>query len=179
MTTPLLSLSIVSLLGATAIAAPFKLTSKDFKDGAAIPDKHEFNGFGCTGGNVSPELDWANPPAGTKSFALMVRDPDAPTGSGWWHWVVYNIPADTTSLAEGGPVPKTAVQGNTDFGSPGWGGPCPPVGSGVHHYEFTLFALKVDKLDLPANATAAFVGFNVIGNAIDKVKLTGLYSRAK
>jgi Raf kinase inhibitor-like YbhB/YbcL family protein len=175
----LLSLSLVSIFGATAAAAPFTLTSKDFKDGGNMPDKQEFNSFGCKGSNVSPDLEWTAPPAGTKSLALMVRDPDAPTGSGWWHWVVYNIPADTTSLPEGGPLPKTAVQGNTDFGVPGWGGPCPPVGSGVHHYEFTLFALKVDKLDLPATATAAFVGFNVIGNAIGKTKLTGLYNRAK
>jgi Raf kinase inhibitor-like YbhB/YbcL family protein len=164
-------------LSTTALAAPFSLTSKDFKDGAAMPDKQSFNSFGCSGGNVSPDLAWANPPAGTKSFALMVHDPDAPTGSGWWHWVVYNIPATASAIPEGGPVPKGASEGNTDFGKPGWGGPCPPAGSGNHHYEFTLFALKVDKLDIPAGATAAFVGFNVIGNSIGKVKLTGLYSR--
>jgi Raf kinase inhibitor-like YbhB/YbcL family protein len=170
---------------ATASSAPFKLSSKEFKEGGAIADKNSFNSFGCSGENASPELEWSNPPAGTKSFALMVHDPDAPTGSGWWHWVVYNIPADATSLpagagkADNSALPKGAVQGNTDFGSPGYGGPCPPAGSGNHHYNFTLFALKVDKLDLPANATAAFVGFNVNANMLGKVKLTGLYSRKK
>lgn len=169
----------LTLFAATAAAAPFTLKSSDFKDGGAIPDKHVFNSFGCTGGNVAPALEWANPPAGTKSFALMVHDPDAPTGSGWWHWVVYNIPADAKSIPEGGPLPTGAAQGNTDFGTPGWGGPCPPVGSGNHHYNFTLFALKVDKLDLPANATAALVGFNVNANTLGKAKLTGLYARKK
>jgi len=172
-------------LAATASAAPFKLTSPDFKEGATLSDKSSFNSFGCTGENVSPELDWANAPAGTKSFALMVRDPDAPTGSGWWHWVVYNIPADAKSLpagagkADNSAVPKGAVQGNTDFGTAGYGGPCPPVGSGNHHYVFTLFALKVEKLDLPATATAAFVGFNVMASSLGKATLTGLYGRKK
>src|SRR5690242_14059514 len=93
--------TLVLALTATASAAPFKLTSKDFKANGPIPDKNAFNSFGCSGGNASPELEWSNAPAGTKSFALMVHDPDAPTGSGWWHWVVYNIPADTTSLPQG------------------------------------------------------------------------------
>jgi Raf kinase inhibitor-like YbhB/YbcL family protein len=170
----------LTMFTASALAAPFKLTSKDFKEGGAIPDKNAFNSFGCTGENVSPQLEWSNPPAGTKSFALLVHDPDAPTGgAGFWHWIVYNLPADTTSIPAGAPLPKGATQGTTDFGSPGWGGPCPPAGSGNHHYHFTLYALKVDKLDLPANATAAFVGFNVNANAIGKAKLTGIYSRKK
>jgi len=162
-----------------APAATFRLTSTSFKDGGAIPDKFALNSFGCTGGNVAPALAWSHPPAGTKSFALMVHDPDAPTGSGFWHWVIYNLPPDTTELAEGGALPKGATLGNTDFGAPGWGGPCPPVGSGDHHYRFTLFALKVDKLDLPAGATPGFVGFNVHANAIAKTTLTGIYNRKK
>jgi Raf kinase inhibitor-like YbhB/YbcL family protein len=169
----------ITLLSATAVAAPFKLSSKDFKDNGTLDDKFSFNSFGCSGANTSPELEWTNPPAGTKSFALMVYDPDAPTGSGWWHWVVYNIPATATTLAQGGPLPEGAVEGNTDFGKAGYGGPCPPPGSGNHHYVFTLFALKVDKLDIPANATAAFVGFNANANALGKAKITGLYGRKK
>lgn len=172
-------------LAATASAAPFTLKSTDFKNGAALSDKASFNSFGCSGENVSPELEWANPPAGTKSFALMVRDPDAPTGSGWWHWVVYNLPADAKTLpagagkADNSAIPKGTAQGNTDFGAPGYGGPCPGQGSGIHHYVFTLFALKVDKLDIPTTATAAFVGFNVVANSLGKATLTGLYSRKK
>jgi Raf kinase inhibitor-like YbhB/YbcL family protein len=164
-------------------AAAFTLTSAAFKNNAAIPDKYSFNGMGCTGQNVSPPFEWKNAPAGTKSFALMAHDPDAPTGSGWWHWVVYNIPADATSLPEGagaGPtLPKGAMQGNTDFGKPGYGGPCPPPGSGKHHYNFTLFALKVDKIDVPPGASPAMIGFNASANMIGKAKLTGLYARSK
>ncbi len=167
----------------TVEAAAFTLTSAAFKNNAAIPSKYSFNAMGCTGENVSPPLEWKNPPAGTKSFALMAHDPDAPTGSGWWHWVVYNIPADATSLAEGAGggagLPKGASQGNTDFGKPGWGGPCPPPGSGKHHYNFTLFALKVEKIEVPPGASPAMVGFNANANAIGKAKLTGLFSRAK
>jgi Raf kinase inhibitor-like YbhB/YbcL family protein len=176
-------LKIGAVLFATAgvaEAAPaFTLSSSAFKNNAAIPDKYAFNGMGCTGENVAPPLEWKNPPAGTKSFALMVHDPDAPTGSGWWHWVAYNIPADATSIPEGGALPKGAVGGNNDMGKPGYGGPCPPPGSGKHHYNFTLFALKVDKIEVPPGASAAMVGFNANGNAIGKAKLTGIYSRGK
>src|SRR5580704_3293973 len=96
------SLLTLTLCAATAGAAPFKLSSSDVKDGGTLDDKFTFNSFGCSGANTSPELEWSNPPAGTKSFALMVYDPDAPTGSGWWHWVVYNIPATATSIPQGG-----------------------------------------------------------------------------
>lgn len=175
--------AVGSLTGSKTVeAAAFTLTSSAFKNNAAIPEKYSFNAMGCTGENVSPPLEWKNVPAGTKSLALMVHDPDAPTGSGWWHWVVYNIPADATSLPEGATsatLPKGAAQGNTDFGKPGWGGPCPPPGSGKHHYNFTLFALKVDKIEVPPGASAAMVGFNVKANTIASAKLTGLFSRAK
>src|ERR1700733_4363453 len=167
-------------LSTTALAAPFALTSKDFKDGGAMPDKQSFNSFGCSGGNVSPDLTWTNPPAGTKSFALMVHDPDAPTGSGWWHWVVYNIPATTTALpagagaAAGTLLPAGAVQGRTDFGTHAYGGPCPPPGQ-VHHYHFRFYALKVAKLDVPADASSALIAFNVHANALAEAQITALY----
>ncbi len=180
-----LAVCLSTIAFATAVAAaPFTLKSTDFKAGGAIPDKFTFNSFGCTGDNVSPELEWSNPPAGTKSFVLMVHDPDAPTGgAGFWHWVVYNIPADAKTLPQGAgkadnsAIPKGATQGNTDFGTPGYGGPCPP--SGNHHYNFTLYALKTDKLDLPAGATASFVGFNANGNMLGKATLTGMYAAKK
>jgi len=162
--------------------AAFTLTSPDLSEGGTIAAAQVFNDFGCKGGNVSPALAWSGAPAGTKSFALMVHDPDAPTGSGWWHWVVYNIPPGTTSLPAGAGDPKKnlmpagALQGRTDYGTIGYGGPCPPEGA-PHHYHFRLYALKVAKLEVPADATAALIGFNVRAQALDEAALTGLYGR--
>ena len=166
-----------------AHAGKFSLSSPDLQPGKRIADKHVFKGFGCEGGNVSPALEWKNAPEGTKSFAVTAYDPDAPTGSGWWHWVVYNIPADATGIAAGAgtekgeSLPKGSMQGRTDFGAPGYGGPCPPVGHGTHHYTFTVYALKTDKLELDANATAALVGYMINGNKIGKASFTSTYSR--
>ena len=172
---------LTTILAAGA-AASFTLTSPDLAKGKPIPNKHVFNSFGCSGENVSPALEWKGAPKTAKSFALTAYDPDAPTGSGWWHWVVYNIPASTTKLdagagdAKGAGLPQGAAQGNTDFGSPGYGGPCPPPGK-PHHYIFTIYALDTDKLDIPANATAAFVGFNIHGHTVGKASLTATYGR--
>ena len=180
-----LSFAIIAALllasAGTAGAAPFTLTSTSFKNGGNIEQKNAGNIMGCTGESKSPALEWKNAPEGTKSFALLVHDPDAPTGgAGFWHWIVYNIPAGTTSLPEGGPLPPGAVQGNTDMGKPGYIGPCPPPGSPKHHYNFMLYPLKVDKLDVPPGATASYVGFNAGANVIGKpAKLTGLYARPK
>ena len=185
---PATLVSILALAAGAATAAAagkFTLTSPAFKNNAVMPDKDAFNQMGCTGENTSPALAWSNPPAGTKSFALLVHDPDAPTGSGWWHWVVYDIPADATSLPEGAGkeggsgLPKGAKQGKTDFGSAAYGGPCPPPGSGKHHYNFTLVALKVDKLEVPDAASPALISFSANASALGKAKLTGIYSRAK
>jgi len=162
--------------------ATFTLTSTDFTQGGTLANAQVFNQFGCKGGNISPALAWSGAPAGTKSFALLMHDPDAPTGSGWWHWVVYNIPAATTSLAAGagdpkkGLMPAAAVQGRTDYGSIGYGGPCPPPGQ-PHHYNFTLYALKVPKLEVPEGASAALIGFNVRAQALGEAQLTGMYGR--
>ena len=175
----LLSLVVAS----SAVAADFTLTSSDIKPGATLSNEQVFNGFGCSGGNISPALNWSNPPEGTKSYALMVHDPDAPTGSGWWHWVVWNIPATVRSLPAragdpaSGLLPAGATQGNTDFGSPGYGGPCPPPGDKPHRYYFRLHALKLEKLDLPAGATAALVGFNVNANTLAVAELMATYGR--
>jgi Raf kinase inhibitor-like YbhB/YbcL family protein len=153
------------------------------KPGATIADEQVFNSFGCTGKNISPALNWAGAPKGTKSFALSVYDPDAPTGSGFWHWVVFNIPADVTSLPKGAgdpksdAAPKGAVQSRTDFGVPGYGGPCPPKGDKAHHYRFTIFAVDTEKLDADENASAAFVGFNLHFHTLAKATLTGLWGR--
>lgn len=160
------------------------LTSPDLKQGGTVPQKFVFNGMGCTGENVSPALEWSNAPADAKSFAVTVYDPDAPTGSGWWHWVVYNIPADAHALPEGAgsgkaELPAGAMQGRTDFGAPGYGGPCPPPGDKPHHYVFTVYALKTDKIEVPADATAAMVGFNLHANELASAKLTATYGRKK
>lgn len=175
----------VSLAGA-AYAQKFSLSSPDIKNNGPIAAEQVFNGFGCSGGNVSPALKWSGAPKGTKSFALLVHDPDAPTGgAGWWHWVMVNIPATASGLdkgagkGDGSALPAGAQQIATDFGAPGWGGPCPPAGDKPHHYHFTLYALKVDKLDLPQGATASLAGFMVNTNSIGKARLTGLYSRKK
>jgi Raf kinase inhibitor-like YbhB/YbcL family protein len=159
--------------------------SSDIPKKSNMKDAQVFSGFGCTGQNISPALEWKNPPAAAKSFALMVHDPDAPTGSGWWHWIVYNIPVQVTSLpvnagkADGSLLPQGVVQSNTDFGTPGYGGPCPPKGDKPHRYVFTVFALNIEKLDLPPSASGALVGYMVRQNAIGKASLTGYYGRAK
>jgi len=174
----------IALTAQLASAEGLELTSPDVKVNEPIPATFVYNGFGCTGQNLSPALSWKNAPAGTKSFAIMVHDPDAPTGgAGFWHWVVLNLPASTTALprgagaADGKALPAGAKQITTDFGTPGWGGPCPPQGSEPHMYYFTVYALKVDKLDLPANATASLAGFMINANALDRAVITALYSR--
>lgn len=165
---------------ADAAAAGFKLTVEGLDKGNKIGAKNVFNSFGCSGENVSPALAWTGAPADTKAFAVTVYDPDAPTGSGWWHWVVYNIPADTTSLPEGagssgGKLPAGAQQGRTDYGKPGYGGPCPPPGK-PHRYVFKVFALKAP-IEVPADASAAMVGFNLNGNKLAEASVTAKYGR--
>ncbi|MBM4221593.1 MAG: YbhB/YbcL family Raf kinase inhibitor-like protein [Gammaproteobacteria bacterium] len=177
------SLALGTALAAEQALPAFRLTSPDLMPGAPVRAAQVFNSFGCTGSNISPALSWSNPPAGTKSFALMVHDPDAPTGSGWWHAVVYNIPANVAGLPAragdpaAGLMPAGAVQGITDFGTAGYGGPCPPVGDKPHRYHFRLHALKVEKLDLPPTASAAFVGFNVNANTLGVAELMAVYAR--
>jgi len=162
---------------------PFALRSPDFAEQASLPKEHVHHAMGAGGQNVSPALAWSDPPAGTKSFALTMYDPDAPTGSGWWHWVVYDIPASATSLpkgagaAGGAQLPQGAKQGRTDFGSKEYGGAAPPPGHGPHRYIFTLYALNTDKLDVPDDATAAYVGFMIHFAKIGEAKLTARYER--
>jgi hypothetical protein len=171
-----LSLSLMIHAGAQAPAA-FKLTSSDLK--GTFQPSQIYNGFGCTGRNVSPQLSWSGAPAGTKSFAVTMFDPDAPTGSGWWHWVVVNIPASATQLAAGASgksLPAGSLETRTDFGKPGYGGPCPPPGP-AHRYIFTIYALKVDKLDLDAQSSGAMAGFMTNQNALAKATFTASYGR--
>jgi len=175
---------VLSAFLVTAVhAESFKLSSPEIKPGARMADQQVFKGFGCAGGNVSPELVWHGAPKGTKSLAVTVYDPDAPTGSGWWHWVVFNLPADSTGLKQGagdpkaGLMPAGTVQSRTDFGQTGYGGPCPPVGDTPHHYIFTVYALKVDTLPLDENSPAAMVGYYLHQNLLGKATLMGRYGR--
>ena len=151
--------------------------------GGQATTEQVFNGFGCTGKNISPQLSWRNPPEGTKSFAVTLYDPDAPTGSGWWHWVAFDIPAVTTGIPAGAGTPDMpgmpagAVQSMTDFGQAGYGGPCPPPGHGPHQYIITVYALKVEKLGLDAKAGAPMVGFNLNQQMLAKASLVFYYGR--
>jgi hypothetical protein len=177
---PLIALSLVATV---AHAAAFTLSSPTIKPNSTLSDAQVFNDFGCKGQNISPALRWKDAPAGTRSFAVTVYDPDAPTGSGWWHWVVYNIPATATGLPEGAGavdgkgLPAGSVQGRTDFGSTGFGGACPPPGDKPHRYIFTVHALKTEKLDLPADASAAMVGFMIHSNRLAQAQFTARYGR--
>ena len=177
-----------AVLGGAACAvqaAGFALSSPTIKPGSMLTEAQVFKGFGCEGKNVSPALKWSGAPSGTKSYAVTVYDPDAPTGSGWWHWVVYNIPASATELPEGAGgadgkgLPAGTAQGRTDFGAPGFGGACPPPGDKPHRYIFTVYALKTDKIDVPADATAALVGFMINANKLGKASFEAKYGRSK
>jgi Raf kinase inhibitor-like YbhB/YbcL family protein len=162
----------------------FALFSPDIQADALIPQSFEFDGFGCNGENKSPRLKWSGAPKDTKAFAVTVYDPDAPTGSGWWHWMVINIPADVSELVSnagavgGANLPKGASHARIDYGVAGWGGVCPPPGDKPHRYIFTVHALK-DKLDVPADATAALTGFMINGNSLGKATFTARYGRPK
>ena len=178
------TLLILAAFGvASAHAATFRLESPDIKANSTIDRKFEANVFGCSGENKSPALKWRGAPKDTRSFVVTVYDPDAPTGSGFWHWFVYNIPASVTELpanagAQGGAnLPKGAAMNRIDYGVAAWGGPCPPPGDKPHRYVFTVYALKTDKLDLPPDATAAVAGFMTQANKIASATFTAKYGR--
>ncbi len=151
----------------------FTLKSSDI--GGQATQKQFFNGMGCSGQNISPQLSWENPPEGTQYYAVTMYDKDAPTGSGFWHWVMFNIPGNVNELksnagdASGKDVPKKAIQSITDFGKPGYGGPCPPPGA-PHEYLITVYALKA-KIDLDKNASPAMVGFYLNSNLLAKASI--------
>ena len=159
----------------------FKLNVVGIPENETIPERFIFNDWGCTGDNLSPALEWSGVPEGTKSLALTMYDPDAPTGSGFWHCVLFNIPSDATGIPEdvanAGGLPEPTVQGRTDWGAPGYGGPVPPPGDKPHRYVFTLHALSVDALPLDDQASAAMVGFMIHMNKIASTTFTAYYGR--
>jgi Raf kinase inhibitor-like YbhB/YbcL family protein len=176
-----LALLLLSMATTASYAQTFTLKSNDVGGQATM--NQVFNGFGCTGGNLSPQLSWENVPEGTKSFAITMYDPDAPTGSGFWHWVVFDIPASTKELktSAGTPeknlLPVGAIQSLTDFGKVGYGGPCPPEGHGFHQYIVTVYALKTPQLGLDKNTNPAMVGFYLHSNTIQKSSLVFYHKR--
>lgn len=167
----------------TVNAETFTLSSQDISHGEFMGKQHEFNGFGCTGGDISPHLSWKDAPVGTKSFAITMYDPDAPTGSGWWHWQVVNIPAQIKELptgagsTKGRSLPKNSQQITNDYGAAGFGGACPPEGDGAHRYLFTVYALSVETLDIPADASGALAGYMINANTLESSTLQALYKR--
>ena len=169
------------LMANFSFAQTFTLKSKDI--GGQMTLQQVLSGFGCTGKNLSPQLSWENVPEGTKSFAITIYDKDAPTGSGWWHWVVFDIPSTASELKQGAGdasknlLPAGAIQGVTDFGQAGYGGPCPPEGDKAHQYLITVYALKTDKLGLDSKASPALVGYYLSGNTLAKASIVAYYKR--
>ena len=171
--TTLLAALMTFTLAAPALADSFTLTSSDIAEGQKLSNDFVFQGFGCEGGNVAPTLEWQGAPEGTESFAVTAYDPDAPTGSGWWHWFAFNIPADVTSLGGSHDVP--AVQLTNDYGAIGFGGACPPPGE-VHRYEFTVHALGTT-LAIDNSVSNALAGYMVNANSIASSTITAVYTR--
>lgn len=166
------------LAGPINAPASLTVTSADFADGAAIPLTHVFNGFGCTGGNESPALAWSGAPEGTQSYAIIVHDPDAPTGVGFFHWSIVDLPAATTSLARNAAAspPAGAIMGRTDLGASTYGGPCPPPGT-PHRYAFTVYALDVPSLGVDATASGALLRFMMGQHTLAYGRLVGTFQR--
>jgi Raf kinase inhibitor-like YbhB/YbcL family protein len=151
----------------------FKLTSSDVRPNRPIPERH----WGCDDSGLSPQLSWSGAPAGTQSFAITLFDPDAPTGSGFWHWTAWDISPTTRSLPTAATLPAGAVNGPNDGGGTGYTGPCPPAGDVTHHYVFTVIALSVPSLELMADATPAVVGYSIGHNALASATFTATVRR--
>lgn len=174
---------LIAVISSNTVAAPFQVTSHDIREKEHLAAPQLFNGFGCTGDNISPHLAWENVPPETQSLAITAFDPDAPTGSGWWHWTVVNIPPTVSQLPSGagdkesGKLPGGAVQGRNDFGYAGFGGACPPAGDKPHHYRFTVWALNTPTLPIDAQSSGALVGFMIHNHAIASAQLTAISVR--
>jgi Raf kinase inhibitor-like YbhB/YbcL family protein len=174
--------ALIALFGLICAARVhgFELTSIDLAEGGPLNHAQVYRGFGCEGENLAPSLRWRNIPTGTRSLAVTVYDPDAPTGSGWWHWVVYDIPATADGLPGGAaaaPLPAGARQGRNDFGERSFGGACPPPGDKPHRYIVTVHALKVEKLNVPEDASPALIGFMLHSNSVGRAQITATYAR--
>ena len=175
---------LVALTSAAWAGDKFTLSSPDIAPGGMIPQALIFNAEGCTGGNQSPELRWHGAPAAAKSYAITVFDGDERgSPSGWWHWVIYDLPGTTTQLARGAgaehstTLPPGTIQGRSDLGTDAYHGPCPDVGDPAHHYVITIYALSVDKLPVPPEASGAMVSYTARGVTLASARLVGRYQR--
>jgi Raf kinase inhibitor-like YbhB/YbcL family protein len=176
--------SAAMLMAMTALpAGAFELRITDIAADGTLPDGAVLNGFGCSGANRSPALAWTDPPAGTRSLALTMYDPDAPTGSGFWHWIVLGLPPTAGTLAEGAGdgeaprLPKGAVMARTDYGQRGFGGACPPKGDPPHRYVLSLHALDVADLGAPLDVSGAVAGFFLNAHTIATATAVATYGR--
>ncbi len=169
-----------------ALAGPawsMEISSPAVGGDGVIPDKYTANGFGCSGENVSLPLEWSGVPADAQSLAITMYDPDAPTGSGFWHWLAVNLPPSTTELTEGAgavgdaSLPDGAVHARGDAGVASYFGPCPPAGDTPHHYVVTIFAVDTDKLDVSNETSGAVVGFMLHFHTLEKASATYTYGR--
>ena len=174
-----IAFSCIILFNNTLFAKGLTLKSEDMVGQISI--NQVFNGFGCSGKNISPQLEWIDAPKETKSFAITVYDPDAPTGSGWWHWIVFDISKDTNEILPNASVlnilPKSTIQSKTDFGKNEFGGACPPKASKAHSYITTIYALDVDKLGLDKDVNPALVGYMINLHTIEKSSIITYYKR--
>ena len=171
-------LSLMFLLSSNVMAEGFTLSSSDIQ--GQIANDQVFNSFGCSGKNISPQLSWKGAPAGTKSFAITAYDPDAPTGSGWWHWLAFNIPptADEVKTGESNKaMPAGTIESMTSYGSKGFGGACPPKGDKPHRYIFTVYALNTEKIEQTSDARPELIGFFLNSHAIAKASIMAYYGR--
>ena len=177
-----IALTLLAHAYAPPALADMTLMSADIADGQIVTTDQVLDGFGCAGSNMAPSLSWDGAPEGTQSFVVTAYDPDAPTGSGWWHWSVFNIPAEITSLPEGSgspehPLPAGAIAARNDFSRNDFGGFCPPVGDEPHHYVFTVYAMPQAALPLDETASGAMVGYYTNSGSLARASITAVFGR--
>ena len=177
-------LAVVCASFAAAEPPTFTLRSPDFGPDRPIPESHTFNAYGCTGANRSPKLEWQGAPKNTQSFAITMFDLDEHgSPSGWWHWVVYDLPATTSGLPENAgalnsrTLPAGAVQGRTDMSQDAYHGPCPAKAEPAHRYQITIYALSVAQLPVPSETSGAMVSWTAHDYTLAKAELTARYGR--
>lgn len=171
-------LALFFCCNAALASMPFTISSTDMANQKPLAMQQVFNKAGCNGSNQSPQISWQHAPTDTKSFAVTLYDPDAPTTGGWWHWIVLNIPAGTTTIPTG-TLPTGSEQARNDFGEFAYGGACPPPGDKPHHYILTVWALDTDKLPVTAQDNAAQISLSLNSHKLAKASLTATYQRQK